>query len=607
MRLQPLALVRPHHAQERGGGRLALLHLVVVDGVHVLQQGELARAHGGPVRGEAGQLQVLGGGGPVATGGRDDAQLHHPTGGGRVGRVEVHAGLPSPVRLVRAQVGDDVLADGHVREVEDDIRPLGRGHQQTQAVLRQVVRRGQEAAVVADLVGPDPGDAGEVEDEEARAAAVEQPQPVAPLLDLVEGPRPAVDDERVPEELRVPDGVDGAVGHVGTLVAVEEGPGVRVEQRPVGVERAVLDRQRQLVGRHPTPAARTDRGVGRQHRAPAGPGVGDLVLAVRASPQQVEAGGPGIHVEPGDAQGVVVEPQGGVAVVVGVVGDLLAAPPHLAVALEGPAGEELVPGAVLGVLAKVPRVREVPGLRVAVGLVAHAHRPVQVDDHRDRALVGGVLGVRVHGLARRHVGQAGEIGADVGARHAVRPRPRPQVGVGPVQGGVDGQQVGQGPALVVDEVVDPPDPHRDAVRRLDRHRRGVVEPPAHPSVGRPVAPDGRRRVLLGQHLLGELPHRDVVVVDRAALRSAASRARHGRRHEQWRGERPDVAGRERAPRQLLGHDPAHAGDRVGDDEGERARGRPGEEGTAGNLVHRDHLGQVGRRTPAPAPNAGVGE
>ena len=60
-------------------------------------------------------------------------------------------------------------------------------------------------------------------------------------------PRPTVHDDAVAEELGVPDRRDVAVGDERSTEAVEERPGVRIEERAVAVERPVLDRERDLV------------------------------------------------------------------------------------------------------------------------------------------------------------------------------------------------------------------------------------------------------------------------------------------------------------------------------------------------------------------------
>src|SRR4030095_9393042 len=66
-----------------------------------------------------------------------------------------------------------------------------------------------------------------LEDQEPRVAAVQEAQPVAPLLDLEEGPGLAVDDHRVPEELRVEDRRDVAREVVAGLVGDERDIEVR--------------------------------------------------------------------------------------------------------------------------------------------------------------------------------------------------------------------------------------------------------------------------------------------------------------------------------------------------------------------------------------------
>ena len=167
----------------------------------------------------SGRVTVAGGSGAIAgsrrnSGGvvgsgatrRHDAELHDLAGGRRVGRVEVDAGDPAAERLVGPEVAEDVAADRHVREVDDDVGALGEAHQEPVAAAGGDVHRGgEEAALVADLPDLDAGDVREVEDQEARLAAVEEAEPVAPLLDDLERPGVAVDHDRVAEELGVPD------------------------------------------------------------------------------------------------------------------------------------------------------------------------------------------------------------------------------------------------------------------------------------------------------------------------------------------------------------------------------------------------------------------
>ena len=140
--------------------------------------------------------------------------------------------------------------DRHVREVHDQVGPLGEPHQEPAGVVGgQVHRRSQEAALVADLPHLDARDGAEVEDEESRLAAVQEAEPVPALLDDLERPRGAVRDEHVAEELRVPDRRELADGDVVADDLIEERPRVGVEQRPVVVERAILHGDRDLVVR----------------------------------------------------------------------------------------------------------------------------------------------------------------------------------------------------------------------------------------------------------------------------------------------------------------------------------------------------------------------
>ena len=112
-----------------------------------------------------------------------DAELQDLAGRPGIGDVEVVAGNATAERLVGADVGEDVVPDRDVREVDDHVGPLGEAHQQPVAVIGgQIHRRGEEAALVADLPHLHPGDAAEVEDQEPRLAAVEKAEAVtAPL------------------------------------------------------------------------------------------------------------------------------------------------------------------------------------------------------------------------------------------------------------------------------------------------------------------------------------------------------------------------------------------------------------------------------------------
>ena len=140
-------------------------------------------------------------------------------------------GFAATEGFVGSDVGEQVVAQRHVGEVDDQVGPLGETHQQPVVVVGgEVDGGGEEAAFVADRPHLDAGDLVEVEDEEAGLAAVEDPEPVAALFDVQEWPGVAVDDDHVAEELRVPDRREVGVGNVRAGDAVEEGAGVGVEQ-----------------------------------------------------------------------------------------------------------------------------------------------------------------------------------------------------------------------------------------------------------------------------------------------------------------------------------------------------------------------------------------
>ena len=106
------------------------------------------------------------------------------------------SGIPPPNGSSGPTLPEDVAADRHVREVDDDVGALGQAHEDPVVVIRRDVhRRRQEAALVADLPDLDARDLVEVEDQEAGLAAVEEAEPVAPLLDDLERPGVAVDHD----------------------------------------------------------------------------------------------------------------------------------------------------------------------------------------------------------------------------------------------------------------------------------------------------------------------------------------------------------------------------------------------------------------------------
>jgi hypothetical protein len=85
----------------------------------------------------------------------------------------------SQVRLVGSKVlQHDLGADGDVGEVDDHVGALRRPQQEP----RELDRDGQEATLGAEL--PERQPVAQLEDQEPRVAAVEEAEPVAPLLDL---------------------------------------------------------------------------------------------------------------------------------------------------------------------------------------------------------------------------------------------------------------------------------------------------------------------------------------------------------------------------------------------------------------------------------------
>ena len=307
-----------------------------------------------------------------------------------IGDVEVFVGFAAAEGFVGTDVGEHVVPDRHVGEVDDQVGPLGQTHEEPVAVGRgQVHRGGEEPAFVADRPHLDAGNLVEVDDEEPGLAPVEQAEAVAALLDGQERPGVAVDHDHVAEELRVPDRRDVGVGDVWAGDAVEERPGVGVEERPVGVERPVLDGDGDLpvglvrwelvvlAGRRP-----------RQRRGESGAAVDDGAVALGPASDDEEPGRPGVHVEPSHAQGVVVIPGRRRPAEVRVLEDGEPRAPGGTEAGSRLGLEEVIPGALGGEAGgDVVGGRQVPRLGVAVALVAHAHGAVCVGDDGHRARV----------------------------------------------------------------------------------------------------------------------------------------------------------------------------------------------------------------------------
>jgi hypothetical protein len=445
-------------AKDRFDRTFNLAAFVVLPGRGLLDEPECPGPYRRRQRGDRWQPEELRWCRRVGGGGGDDAELHDLAGGVRIGDREVIAGLPAPERFIRPHIPEDVVPDRDVREVDDHVGALGEPHQDPVVVVRGDVHRGsEEAALIADLPDLDAADLVEVEDQESRLAAIEEPEPVAPLLDDLEWPGVAVDHDGVAEELGVPDrreALHPTFRDERPDEAVEVGPSVRVEQRSVIVEGAVLDRDRDLVvglvGRELV--IRLRGGAGQDGRAAVARVEGDVI---RSTANEIETGRTRIDVEPGHAQRVVVIPGGRSTIGIRVLERGEARPPGRAVVGLRLAREEVVPGPIRCVAGRdVSGSRQVPRLRIAVALVADTDGTVDMGDHRDRA------GVRAW---RRLKG-----------RTRVTPV-HPAGRVRPVERRIDRKEMRQVIPVRVDQVVDPPDPDRPLPLRLDGERRGVVQ------------------------------------------------------------------------------------------------------------------------------------
>ena len=219
-------------------------------------------------------------------------------------------------------------------------------------------------------------------------------------------------------------------------------------------------------------------------------------------------------------------------------------------------GEEVVPGAlrreaVWNVLGR----RQIPGLRIAVALITDTNGPVDVGHHRDRAGIGA---------GRFTEGRASV--ASIQSAGWVRP----------VERRIDRKEMRKVVPVRIDQVVDPLDPDRPLPASLDGERRGVVDQQSTVAItrDRAVAPDRRRRHAGRQDLLRELPHRDLVVVDRlAALRVDHPCPRHHGRDQHRAHELADVARIERGIGDRDGaDDPRTSGERHEEQAGPRRSG-----------------------------------
>jgi hypothetical protein len=179
---------------------------VVEEGRELLEQSQRPGDRGLWERGAGRQPQVSGRSRGVGGEGGADAELHDLARRGRVGNIEVVGRLTAAERFVGSEVAEHIAPHRHVGEVDDQIGPLGKAHQQPVAVSGGEVDRGSEKpTLVADRPDLDARDLAEVEDEEPGLASVEETEPVAALLHGQVRPGRTVGDHHVPEELGVPD------------------------------------------------------------------------------------------------------------------------------------------------------------------------------------------------------------------------------------------------------------------------------------------------------------------------------------------------------------------------------------------------------------------
>ena len=127
-------------------------------------------------------------------------------------------------------------------EVDDHVRALGRRHEQ---LVQHDGRVGQQAALGADLVEREW--LVELQDQEARVAAVQEAEAVQARLDFQVGQVLPLTTMVSPKNSGFQMGDTSVSGQVGPGIAVKELAAVRVEQASRRVERAVLDRDRDLV------------------------------------------------------------------------------------------------------------------------------------------------------------------------------------------------------------------------------------------------------------------------------------------------------------------------------------------------------------------------
>ena len=249
-----------------GRGRQIGRAQVRADGHRGVRDGPIERRH--DIEGHDTVEQLVGGADGVGVGRLGAVGHHHPAADRHVGEVHDHvialAGADGQhVRDVGPHAADRGVQGRQDRFVEQP--ELVSDHQDRH---RGPLAGGDLAVLLEDL---------EAQVVEARVRTVQQPQTVLTLLHVELRPGLTVDQRHPSEELRQ----GGVHRHLAG----------RVEELAGGVELAVLDDDRHLVG-----------GVGQHTRGAQG-------VLVRV-PQDVEARKSHVDVGAGDAQGVVVVPEG---------------------------------------------------------------------------------------------------------------------------------------------------------------------------------------------------------------------------------------------------------------------------------------------------------
>ena len=233
-------------------------------------------------------------------------------------------------------------------------------------------------------------------------------------------------------------GETSVAGLYGPVIPSKNRARVGIEQRAVGIEGAVLDRDRdlviRLVGRELVVLFGSRAG---KHSLQTRAAVQHFVVSGRAAPDEIETGRARIDVQAGHPQRVVVVPEGRGAVLVRVLEGGPTGAPLGAEAVSRLGLEEIVPGAFrCETRGNIVRGRQIPRFGVAVALVTDANGTVNVRHDRDRAGVLRVLRFGIVEVGQGDVGLSREIRSSIAARHTAG-------WVGPVQRRIDRQDVRQ--------------------------------------------------------------------------------------------------------------------------------------------------------------------